>query len=162
MDICQKSDVSLLFNMLSRFVIVFLPSSKCLNFMAILTIRIDFISFLIWKDMKSDTISTFSPPIFPSMKLWDWKSWSSFLECWVLSQLFHSPLLPSSRGSLVSLQFLPFKWCHLPICCGWYFSQQSWFQLVSHSAWHFRWYILHSSEISRVKIYSLDVLLSQF
>ena len=24
------------------------------------------------------------------MKLWDQRSWSSFLECWVLSQLFHS------------------------------------------------------------------------
>ena len=31
--------------------------------------------------------------------------WSSFVECWVLSQLFHSPL--SSRFSLVSLCFLP-------------------------------------------------------
>ena len=93
--------------------------------------------------MKSVTVPTFSPPIVPSMKLWDWKSWSSFLECWVLSQLFHSPLLASSRGSLVSLQFLPFKWCHLPICCGWYFSQQSWFQLVSHSAWHIAWCTLY-------------------
>ena len=30
-----------------------------------------------------------------------------FFECWVLSQLFHSPLSSSSRGSLVSLCFLP-------------------------------------------------------
>ena len=34
-------------------------------------------------------------------------------ECWVLSQLFHSPLSPSSRGSLVPLGFLPWGWCHL-------------------------------------------------
>ena len=33
-------------------------------------------------------------------------------ECWVLSQLFHSPLSPSSRGSLVSLHFLPLRWYH--------------------------------------------------
>ena len=26
------------------------------------------------------------------MKLWDRMPWSSFFECWVLSQLFHSPL----------------------------------------------------------------------
>ena len=49
------------------------------------------------------------------------------------SQLFHSPLSPSSRGSLIPLHFLPLKWYHLHIwgCC--YFSQQSWLQLVIHS-----------------------------
>ena len=36
-------------------------------------------------------------------------------ECWVLSQLFHSPLSPSSRGSLVPLGFLPWGWCYLHI-----------------------------------------------
>ena len=34
----------------------------------------------------------------------------SFFEYWVLSQLFHSPLSPSSRGSLVSFHFLPLEW----------------------------------------------------
>ena len=38
--------------------------------------------------IKSDTVSTVS-------------SWSSFSECWALSQLFHSPLSLSSRGFLV-------------------------------------------------------------
>ena len=33
----------------------------------------------------------------------------------VLRQLFHSPLLLSSRGSLVSLHFLPLEWHHLHI-----------------------------------------------
>ena len=32
-----------------------------------------------------------------------------------LSQLFHSPLSLSSRGSLVLLHFLPLGWCHLHI-----------------------------------------------
>ena len=49
--------------------------------------------------------------------------------CWALSQLFHSPLLLSSRGSLV-LCFLPWGWCHLHIWGYWYFSWQSWLQLV--------------------------------
>ena len=31
------------------------------------------------------------------MKWWDRMPWSSFLECWVWSQLFHSPLLPIKR-----------------------------------------------------------------
>ena len=33
----------------------------------------------------------------------------------VLSQLFHSPLSPSSRGSLIPLRFLWLEWCHLHI-----------------------------------------------
>ena len=32
------------------------------------------------------------------MKWWDWMPWSSFSQCWALSQLFHSPLSLSSRG----------------------------------------------------------------
>ena len=42
------------------------------------------------------------PHLFP-MKWWDWMPWSLFFECWVLSQLFHSPLSPSLRGYLVPL-----------------------------------------------------------
>ena len=52
-------------------------------------------------------------------------------ECWVLSQLFHSPLSPLSRGSLVPLNFLPLEWYHLHIWGYWYFSQKFWFQLES-------------------------------
>ena len=42
--------------------------------------------------------------LFP-MKWWDWMPWSSFSECWVLSQLFHSPFSLASRGFLVLLHF---------------------------------------------------------
>ena len=48
-------------------------------------------------------------PLFPhlfGMKWWDWMPWSLFSECWVLRQLFHSPL-SLSRGP----QFL-FAVCH--------------------------------------------------
>ena len=38
--------------------------------------------------------------LFP-MKWWDQMPWSSFSECWALSQLFHSPLSLSWRGFLV-------------------------------------------------------------
>ena len=41
-------------------------------------------------------------------------------------------------------------------------SSFSWFQLVLHPAWHFAWCAFHISWISRVTIYSLDILLSQF
>ena len=50
--------MSLLFNMLSRFVIVFLRS-KCLNFMAAITIYM----ILESKKIKSVTVSTVSPSI---------------------------------------------------------------------------------------------------
>ena len=37
------------------------------------------------------------------MKWWNQMSCSSFTEYWILSQLFHSPLSPTSRSSLVPL-----------------------------------------------------------
>ena len=92
---------SLLF-MLSRFVIGFLPRSKRL-----LISRLQSPSAVILepKKIKSVTASI----VFPStaMKWWEWMPWSSFCECWALSQLLQSPLSTSSRGSLVHLCFLP-------------------------------------------------------
>ena len=37
------------------------------------------------------------------MRWWDWMPWSSLIECWVFSQLFHSPLSLLSTGFLVPL-----------------------------------------------------------
>ena len=51
--------MSLLFNMLSRLVIAFLPRSKRLNFMAALTIYSDFGA----QKIKSVTVSIVSPSI---------------------------------------------------------------------------------------------------
>ena len=48
--------------------------------------------------------------------------WSS--ECWVLSQLFHSLVSSSLRGSLV-LCFLPLEWNYVHIWGCWYFPWQS-------------------------------------
>ena len=74
----------------------------------------------------------------------EWLNWTELMGpdamiLGFLSQLSHSPLSPSSRGSLVPLCFLLFKWYHLHIWGCWYFSWKSWFQLVSHPAWHFSW-----------------------
>ena len=54
-------------------------------------------------------------------------------------QFFHFLLSNSPRGSIVPLHFLPLEWSHLHIWGCWYFSLQSWFQLVLHLAWHFTW-----------------------
>ena len=67
-----------------------------------------------------------------------------------------------SKTLFIFCHFLPLEWYYLHVWACWYFSQQSWFQLMIHPAWHFTWCSLHISSISRVTIYSLDVLLSQF
>ena len=79
------------------------PSKKQMSFdfMSAATICSDF-------GGQENILSLF--PLFPhpfTMKWWDRMPWSLFSECWVLSQLFHSPLSPSSRDSLVPLCFLP-------------------------------------------------------
>ena len=56
------------------------------------------------------------------MKWWDQMPWFDFFECWVLSQLFHSPLSPSPRGSLISPHFLPLRRCHFYSWGYWHFS----------------------------------------
>ena len=90
--------MSLLFNILSSLVINFLPRSKHL-----LISRLQSPSVVILEP-KKNSLSLF-PHLF-AMKSWDQMPWSSFSECWALSQLFHSPLPLSSRGFLV-LRFMP-------------------------------------------------------
>ena len=76
--------ISLLFNVLSRFGIAFLPRIKLfvISWLQSLSAAI-----LEPKKINSVTVSTVSPSI--CMKWWGWMPWSSFLT-WVLSQLFHS------------------------------------------------------------------------
>ena len=82
--------MSLLFNMLSRLAITFLPSSKCL-----LISWLQSPSAVILEPPKSYTVSTVSPSISHEVMGED---------AMILSQLFQSPL-SLSRGSLV-LHFL--------------------------------------------------------
>ena len=87
--------MSLLFNMMSRSVIAFLSRSKCL-----LNSRLQSPSTVVLepKKIKSLTVSIVSPSIWLD---------AIILVFWVLTQLFHSPLSLSSRGSSVPLCFLP-------------------------------------------------------
>ena len=126
--------MSLLFNMLSRLVITFLPRSKRLliSWMQLPSAVIDEWLFVRWYLEELNNIKTFPsheqgnklreiivfiyfkiclfkaflfllfPHLFP-MKWWNQMPWSSFSECWALSQLFHSPLSLSSRGFLARL-----------------------------------------------------------
>ena len=125
--------MSLLFNMLSRFVIAFLPRSKHL-----------LISWLqspsagvLEPKKKSVTTSTFSPSI--CYEVMGTYAMILYLLIFNLSQIFDSSPSPSSRGSLVPPHFLPLEWYHPHICSCWCFSHLSWFQLVTHPARHFSW-----------------------
>ena len=86
--------MSLVFNLLSRLVRTFLLRSKCL---LISWLQSPPAVILEPKERRSITVSIVS--LF-SIKWWDQMPWSSLFECWVSSQLFHSPLLLSSRDSL--------------------------------------------------------------
>ena len=97
---------------------------------------------VILEPKKRKSVPVFTFPLF-AMKWWDQMPWYSFFECWVLTQLFHSPLSPSSRSSLAPFCFLSLEFYHVHIWGCWYFSQQSCFQLMIHPAWHLSWCTLH-------------------
>ena len=117
------------FIILFRFVIAFLPRSQHLLFSWLKSLST---VILEPKKTKSATVSTLSPSICHEMMGPD--AMILVFECWVL---------PASRGSLVSLHFLPSKWYYLHIWGCWYFSWQSWFRFVIHPAQHFTWCTLH-------------------
>ena len=94
--------MSLLFNMLSRLVITFLPRSKRLQ---ISWLQSPSAVILEPPKIKSDTVSTVSPSISHEVMGPD----AMIFLFWMLSfkPTFHSPLSLSLRGFLVPLLFLP-------------------------------------------------------
>ena len=119
---CVDKVMSLLFNMLSRFVIAFLPRNKCL---LISWLQSPSAVILEPKKIKSATVSTVSPSICHkvmgpdaiTLVLW----MLSFKPAFSLSSFtFIKKVFSSSSPSAI-------EWCHLQIWGYWYFSQQSWF-----------------------------------
>ena len=103
-----------------------------------------------------------------------WLKWLSMHSCmtWLIAMILFSWMLKFKPGFslssatfikrlLIPLCFLPERWSHLHNWDYWYFSQWSWFQLVIHPTLHLAWCTPHISQICRVAIYSLDVLLSR-
>ena len=80
--------ISLLFNTLSRFVMAFLPRSKCPLFHGC-SHHLQWF----WSPWKNLSLLAFFPHLF-AMKWWNQMPWFLLFECWVLSQLFHCPLSP--------------------------------------------------------------------
>ena len=75
--------MSLLFNMLSRLVIAFLPRRKHLF---ISWLKSPSAVILEPRKIKTVTVSIVSPSY--TMKRWDQMPWSSFFECWVFLVFF--------------------------------------------------------------------------
>ena len=146
--------MSLLFNTVSRFVIAFLPRSKCL---LISWLQSPSAMILEPRKIKSITLSTFPPSICHEVMTPD----AMFLVFWLLNFKLAFTLLPSSRGSLVPLCFLPL---------GWYLIVTAWLRLlvflptilISAGDSSSPAFCMTCSAWGRVTTYSIDVLLSQF
>ena len=132
--------MSLLFNMVSRYVIVFLPRSKHL-LISLLPSTSPVI--LETKKIKSVIASTFSPSICHEVMGQGCHN-LSFLMLSFKPAFSLSPFT-LIKGSLVSPHFLALEWCYLHIWGCWYFSWKSWFQLIVHPAQHFTWCTLYRS-----------------
>ena len=130
--------MSLLFNMLLRLVIAFLPRSKRL---LISCLQSPSTVILEPKKIKSVTVSIVSPSICHQVVglnamifvFWmlSFKPTFSLSSFTFIKSLFSSSSLSAIR--VVSSVYLRF----------WYFSQKSWFQLVLLPAQHFTWCTLH-------------------
>ena len=144
--------MSLLFNMLSRFVIAFLPRSE---YLLISWLQSPSAVILEPEKRKSVTVSMVSPPICHEVMgldamlfvLWmlSFKPAFSLSSCTFIKRLFSSSSLSAIRVvSSAYLRLLIFLPAILnPVC--------------AFSTRHFAWCTLH---VSRVIIYSLDTLLS--
>ena len=130
--------MSLLFNMLSRLVITFLPRSK---YLLILWLQSPYAVILEPQKIKPVIVCIVSPSICHEVMgpnpvilvFWMLSFKAAFsLSCFT----FIKRLFSSSSLSVI-------KWCHLHIWGYWYFSQQSWFQPVLHPVQHLAWGTKH-------------------
>ena len=146
----------LLFNILSRLVIIFFQGASDFNFMAAVTICRDAGA---QKNKVSHCFHCF--PIY--------LPWSDgtrchdlhFLECMVLSHPFHSSLTfvkkLFSSSLLSAIRVVSSAYLRLLI-----FLLAILIPAVLYPAQHFAWCTLDLSEIINMTIYSLDILLSEF
>ena len=132
--------ISLLFNTLSMFVIVFLSRSKCL---LISCLQSPSAVILEPKKIKSLTVSI----VYPYICLEVMRLVAMILIFWILhfKPVFSLSSFTFIKRLFSSSSLSPIGWCHLHIWGYWCFSLQSWLQLVLHPAWHFSWRTQHLS-----------------
>ena len=130
---------SLLFNALSRFFIAVLPRSKHLS--------ISWLQSPSAVTLEAKKIKCHCFHCFPSICHEGMGLDTMMFIFWMLS--FKSAFALSSftftKRLFSSSSFSAKGWCHLCIWGYWYFSRQSWFQLVLLPAQHFSWCTLHVS-----------------
>ena len=124
--------MSLLFNMMPRLVITFLPRSKRL---LISWLQSPSAVILEPPKIKSLTVSVVTPSIWLEVMGPD----AVILVFWMLS---FKPIFSLSSFTFIKRLFSSsllsaIGWCHLHIWGYWYFSQKSWFQLVLYPARQF-------------------------
>ena len=148
--------MSLLFNTLSRFVIAFFQGAS------VLISWLQSLYAVILEPNKKKICHCFH--FFPF-----YLPWSDGTGCHDLSffMLSFKPAFSLSPFTLIKRLFrFSFHFVITMVSSTYLrlliFLQQSWFQLVLLPAQHFTCCTLHGSYISRVTVYSLDVLLSQF
>ena len=138
--------ISLLFNMLSRFVIAFLPRS---SFMAEVTTCSDFGAqeykvyhcfhcfpiYFPWSDgTRWDGTSDESDALIFVFWMLSFKPAFSLSSFTFIKRFFSSSLPSAIKGCVIHLHILRLLIFLL-----------AWFQLVLHPAWHFAWCTLHVS-----------------
>ena len=89
------------------------------------------------------------------MKWWDQMPWSSFFECWVLSQLFTLIKRLFSSSSLSAIWVVSSAYLRLLI-----FLSAILIPPVIYPAWHFTWCTLHMSQINEWQYTALKGLTS--
>ena len=128
--------MSLLFNMLSRLVITFLPRSK---YRLISWLQSPSAVILEPKKIKSDTVSTVFPTICHEVMGPD----AMIFIYWMLS---FKPTFSLASFTFIKNLFTSSSLSAIRIVWGyWYFSWKSWFQLVLHPTQQFAWCTLHIS-----------------
>ena len=148
MDLCQQG-MSLLFNMLSRLVITFLPRSKHL-----------LISWLQWfwspkKKKKYVSVSTVSSSIWHEVMGPD----AMTLVFWMLS---FKPTFSLSSFTFIKRLFSSSSLSAMRVMSSAYLRLLIFLPAILIPAQHFTWCALYVSQTSRVTIYSLDILPFQF
>ena len=152
--------LSLLFNILSRFVIAFLPRSKPL---LISWLQSSCAVILEPKKMKSVAVSTFFPFYLPwsdrIREAWghkesDMTEWTELMGSDAMILVFwmlcFKPAFSLSSFILIKRLFSSFSLSAIIVVSSAYlrlliFLWQSWFQLVIHPVRHFTWCTLHIS-----------------
>ena len=156
MDHCWQSNVCF-FKMLSKLLITLLPRSKCLLISWLQSLSAVILEL---EKIKSATVSTVSPSICHEVMGLD----AIILVFWMLS---FKPALSLSSFTLINRLFSSSSLSAIRVVSSAYLRLLIFLPAIFIPAWEssslsFTWCTLHISYISRMRIYSLDVLLSQF